>query len=345
MVNEEASAGTDSNEAAVKSTSEAGGLPNDVAIATGSPQSANSPQPPAEMQSLAIAFEGRWAIRAQFEPDEWTPNGGVANGEEVWRRGPGGFTFMEEAHYSGADTEIGLALSWWDKDKGLQGLWCEYHNPQGCDLQGAVSGFGPKWDGKQLVVDTEFPRNGKKFVWHEVFSDITATSFTQTADIGEKGGPLKRWLTIHATRVADSVTSSQKMDAAFRGFWTLNVEKSDFGDRPKPKTGFVNWGEHGWTIAIVQADGPVYADAVETSEGCAFIGMAPSDLSCTVEVVTPRHVRLTIRQGTSIRRIGDIELLEDGTTRTTHQVTPPQGAPYMEKTIWEKRGSRCGSEN
>ncbi len=131
--------------------------------------------------------------------------------------------------------------------------------------------------------------------------------------------------------------SERPIDARFRGFWTLNVEKSDFGERPKPKTGFVNWGEHGWTIAFVQADGRVYADAVETSRGCIFIGMAPTDLLCKVEVITPRHVRLTMKQGATIRRVGDIELLDDGTTRTTHHVTPSQGAPYVEKTIWEKQ--------
>lgn len=130
---------------------------------------------------------------------------------------------------------------------------------------------------------------------------------------------------------------SHEIDPAFRGFWILNVEKSDFGSRPKPKGGLVNWGEHGWTLAIVQGDGRLYADAVDTSNGCTFVGMGPSDLSCTVEVVTPRHVRLTMKQGEAIRRIGDIELLNDGTTQTTHHVTPSQGAPYVEKTIWEKQ--------
>lgn len=101
--------------------------------------------------------------------------------------------------------------------------------------------------------------------------------------------------------------------------------------------GFVNWGEHGWTFAIVTAEGRLYADAAETDHGCTFIGMAPNDLSCTVEMVTPRHVRLTMKEGATIRRIGDIELLEDGTTQTTHHVTPSQGAPYVEKTIWEKQ--------
>jgi ketosteroid isomerase-like protein len=65
-----------------------------------------------------------------------------------------------------------------------------------------------------LVIHTEFPRDGKNFVWHEVFSDITATSFTQTADIGEKGGPLKRWVTIHATRVHETTGEHASTDSA-----------------------------------------------------------------------------------------------------------------------------------
>jgi hypothetical protein len=144
----------------------------------------------------------------------------------------------------------------------------------------------------------------------------------------------------NAEQSAKADSANQQIAPEFRGFWTLRVEKSDFGDRPKPKTGFVNWGEHGWTFAIVQADGRVYADAVETSQGCTFIGMAGNDLSCTVEMVTPRHVRLTMKQGAPIRLIGDIELLADGTTQTTHHVTPSQGAPYVEKTIWERQAPK-----
>jgi ketosteroid isomerase-like protein len=120
---------------------------------------------------------------------------------------------MEEVHDVGPTTEsFGLALSWWDKDNGFQGLWCENHNPQGCAIGRDVNGKF-KWDGKQQIVDNEFQRNGKTFSWHEVFTDITPTSFVQTADIGEKGGPLKRWLTIHATRVTDASTQATQTDS------------------------------------------------------------------------------------------------------------------------------------
>jgi hypothetical protein len=112
------------------------------------------------------------------------------------------------------------------------------------------------------------------------------------------------------------------------------------GDRPKAKAGFVNWGEHGWTFAVVNAEGRLYADAVLTDHGCVFIGLAPADTSCQVEVVAPRHVRLTMKRGAEVERIGDIELLEDGVTRTTHHVTPAHGVPYVETTIWEKQSRK-----
>jgi hypothetical protein len=136
-----------------------------------------------------------------------------------------------------------------------------------------------------------------------------------------------------------ATASSQQIDPALQGFWTLKVERSDFGTRPKPKMGFVNWGEHGWTFALVTADGRLYADAASTDSGCTLIGVFPN-YSCEVEVVTPRHVRFTLKQGRTIRRVGDIELLEDGTTQTIHRVVPSEGAPYVEKTIWEKQVRR-----
>lgn len=121
---------------------------------------------------------GRKMVNHRKVRDEWTPNGSVGQGEEMWRSGPGGFTLLEEYHSQTPGGEIfGLALTWWDRAKGFQGTWCEHRNPKGCDINPGAP--DPKWDGKQLVIDTEFPRAGKKFAWHEVFSDITPNLFTQ----------------------------------------------------------------------------------------------------------------------------------------------------------------------
>jgi len=46
-------------------------------------------------------------------------------------------------------------------------------------------------------------------IFHEVIRDITPTSYTQTGDVGESGAPLKRWFTIHATRVRNATASTR----------------------------------------------------------------------------------------------------------------------------------------
>jgi hypothetical protein len=127
----------------------------------------------------------------------------------------------------------------------------------------------------------------------------------------------------------------QQMDAGLRGDWNLNVGKSTFGPGPAPKAGHVSWTEHGWVFAIITPGGGVYADAVMTDNGCTMIGV-PSDYSCQIELLTPRHLRFTMKQGGTVRRVGDIELLDKNTTKTTHRVTPNDGKPYVETTIWER---------
>jgi hypothetical protein len=99
--------------------------------------------------------------------------------------------------------------------------------------------------------------------------------------------------------------------------------------------GQVNWGEHGWSFALVLANGDMFTDGVQTDHDCIYIGVLP--FSCGYEVITPRHVRLTMKDGAKVIRVGEIELLDDGTTRTTHRVTPSDGPPYVEKTIWVKQ--------
>jgi len=127
------------------------------------------------------------------------------------------------------------------------------------------------------------------------------------------------------------------MDTQLRGEWNLNVNKSKFGPGPVPKAGHVSWTEHGWVFAIITPGG-IYADAVMTDNGCTLIGV-PSEYSCGIEVLAPRHLRLTMKQAGTVRRVGDIELLDKNTTKTTHRVTPKNGEAYTETTIWERESN------
>jgi len=160
------------------------------------------PQPAPQILSLTKALAGEWITQESYEPIFMTPTGGVGRGEQVFRTGPGGFVLTEEYHSKTPAGELfGFGVIWWDESKGLQHLWCINIYPTGCEMFPPPPQPGPQWDGKRLVLHLEGEQDGKKLVWHEVISDVTSNSFTQTADISESGGPLKRWFTTHAVRV------------------------------------------------------------------------------------------------------------------------------------------------
>jgi hypothetical protein len=166
-----------------------------------------APQPSPEIQSLTKALSGKWTISVTFEPNAAKPNGVDGTGEETWRAGPGGFTFLEEEHVPTPEGEVFLlGIIWWDgKTKSFRGMECNNQLPYICDLKGALNDITMNWNGKEFTIDEwETSPDGKKTMWHEVWSDITPTSFTQTGDIGDPGGPFKRFLTIHGTRVVDA---------------------------------------------------------------------------------------------------------------------------------------------
>jgi len=173
------------------------------AAGQGSKSGANQSSP--EIQSLIKVLSGKWSVSVKFEPNSAMPNGADGTGEEIWRAGPGGFTFLDEEHLPTPEGEVFLlGIIWWDaKTKSFHGMECNNQLPYTCDLKGALNDITMKWDGKEFTIDElETSPDGKKTIWHEVWSDITPTSFTQTGDMGVPGGRFNRFLTIHGTRVA-----------------------------------------------------------------------------------------------------------------------------------------------
>ena len=174
-----------------------------------------SPQPSTEIQSLTKALEGEWTLSVKFEPSASKPNGLVNIGDETWRSGPGGFTLLEEEHLRMPDGNLFLlGIIWWDTaTKSLHGMECQNLLPYTCDVKGAQNDITMNWDGKQFVIDEiETSKSGKKSLWHEVWSDITPASFTQTGEYGEPGGPRKRLFTIHAMKVTTKSKSNAPRD-------------------------------------------------------------------------------------------------------------------------------------
>jgi hypothetical protein len=178
----------------------------DLSAAGQGPKS-GAPQSSPEIQSLIKVLSGKWSVRVKFEPNAAMPGGADGAGEETWRAGPGGFTFLDEEHLPTPGGEVFfLGIIWWDsKMKSFHGMECNSQFPYTCDLKGALNDVTMKWDGKEFTIDElETSPDGKTTIWHEVWSDITPTSFTQTGDTGVPGGPFNRVLTIHGTRVAAS---------------------------------------------------------------------------------------------------------------------------------------------
>jgi len=159
-------------------------------------------QPSPQIKSLIAALAGRWSTTERYEKMYLTPNGGIGKGTQFFRAGPGGFTLLEDYHSKTPAGELfGVGILWWDETQGLQHIWCINVYPAGCEMFPPPPQPGPKWDGKQLVIQFEQEQDRKKLVWREAVSNIKPESFTQTVDIGEPDHPLNRWLTIHATRI------------------------------------------------------------------------------------------------------------------------------------------------
>ncbi len=235
-----------------------------IAITCANAQSLTSaPQSSTELQGLAKALSGEWSLNVRFEPDDASPNGLVNTGEETWRSGPGGFTLLEEEHLRMPQTQVFLlGILWWNNGtKNLQGMECQNLLPYTCDVKGAQSDITMSWDGKQFVIDEiETSKTGKKSIWHEVWSEITLNSFTQTGEYGDLGGSRKRLFTIHATRVTnnqiknDQLQSNddapapgiQSLEKALKGNWSTTYEFAPGGISSAGGTGT---GEEHWRIS------------------------------------------------------------------------------------------------
>jgi hypothetical protein len=173
------------------------GMPIFAALAQSPPRAQNE-KPRPEIQRVFDTFLGSWSVTEKIEPSETVPNGGTGEGEEVFKRGPGDSSFIWEIHLKEESRNLsGLGVGWWDQQlKGYRMIWCSSENRNGCIMMAHLA----HWEGNDFVLADEFDRDGKKFVFKEVFSEITTTSFTQTLYQGEAGKELRKLLAIHATK-------------------------------------------------------------------------------------------------------------------------------------------------
>lgn len=151
-----------------------------------------------EMERLIKTLYGSWSITITTEPSEEMPEGGKGQGEEVWKGGPGGLSLIEEYNSTGGEGNIsGLGVFWWDKEAArFQVTWCDSTTSTGCSQMAS----GASWEGDDLVLGNEWKQKERRFVFKEVFSEITEDTFTQKLYQGESGNHLKLLATIYATR-------------------------------------------------------------------------------------------------------------------------------------------------
>lgn len=189
-------------------------------------RAAGDVRPAPELESLTKALSGTWGITIDTEPNERLPKGGKGRGQEIWRPGPGGLSFIEDYQSSGDGEISGIGVFWWDREKArFQVTWCDSTNSSGCSAMKK----GAAWKGDDLILEHEWEGAGRHFTMREVFSGIHPNSFTQTLYQGESGKELRRVVTIHANRSTATLASAggavaeNDVDAAVQAAKTIAI--------------------------------------------------------------------------------------------------------------------------
>ncbi|MGO4703654.1 hypothetical protein [Dyella sp. 2RAB6] len=143
------------------------------------------PQAPSEMAALYPRI-GTWQVVMRSAPSASLPKGGIDKGVMVMKKGPGGFSIVQEFSSHGASGDVvGQSYAWWDaKAKAYKSVWCD--NMQGCvDFTTTVT--GNSW-----MVELNGEASGKK-----VHTTIRATMSADHNSIHEEvanaydGGPAR----------------------------------------------------------------------------------------------------------------------------------------------------------
>ena len=144
---------------------------------------ATSLQPPREMSAL-YSRVGTWQVVIRTVPGRSSPNGGTDKGVMTIKKGPGGFSIVQDfsSRGSGGYT-VGQSYTWWDtRAKTYKSVWCD--NMQGC------AEFTTVIAGNSWMVELDSEANGEK-----IHTTIRATMSSDHNTIHEEamnsynGGP------------------------------------------------------------------------------------------------------------------------------------------------------------
>jgi hypothetical protein len=127
-----------------------------------SPPAIQAPQPGPEMQRLNFLL-GDWTMDGEYLKSPMTGNGAKQTGWYKAHLGPGGFSIIADFEAdSSLDNEIGHELLTWDPKKDAYTTVTV-----GNGFGGAIIGSA-KWEGDNLVIQTEFGKMHMRAVYSHV---------------------------------------------------------------------------------------------------------------------------------------------------------------------------------
>jgi hypothetical protein len=116
---------------------------------------AASPLPPGEMSALYPRV-GTWQVVIRTLPGASSPKGGLDKGTMTIKKGPGGFSIVQDFTSRGSSGyTVGQSYTWWDaRTKAYKSVWCD-------SMQGCVE-FTTALAGNSWTVELDGEANGEK---------------------------------------------------------------------------------------------------------------------------------------------------------------------------------------
>lgn len=144
------------------------------------------PKPSADIKKYARTFVGKWSVSGKILDEQWAPGGAEGKGFEVIRRGPGGFSVINDSRldFGKMGPFAGHGVIFYDAaKKGYTGIWCDTWAPT-CDSQGLGT-----WDGDKLVFVGEMQAGPQKLPMRQTYSNISRAGYDWLLEAGDgKGG-------------------------------------------------------------------------------------------------------------------------------------------------------------
>ncbi|WP_233842596.1 hypothetical protein [Dyella sp. 2HG41-7] len=158
---------------------------------------------PLAQMSLLYPRIGTWQVTIRTMPSKSLPSGGVDKGVATIKKGPGGFSIVQDFWSRGTGGyAVGQSYTWWDSNaKAFKSVWCD--NAQGC------MEFTTEIDGNSWTVELDGETNGEK-----VHTTIRATMSPNHNAIHEEvansynGSPAKTETISEYKRVANGAAQT-----------------------------------------------------------------------------------------------------------------------------------------